>query len=54
MKGLPEERAILFGEYISQTNATVRETAKKFGFSKSTVHTVVIKWNGLYGWWGEN
>ncbi|MBQ4101097.1 MAG: sporulation transcriptional regulator SpoIIID [Oscillospiraceae bacterium] len=41
MKGLPEERAILFGEYISQTNATVRETAKKFGFSKSTVHTVV-------------
>ena len=43
MKGLPEERAILFGEYISQTNATVRETAKKFGLSKSTVHKDVTE-----------
>lgn len=29
--------------YIIETNATVRQAAKKFGVSKSTVHTEVIK-----------
>lgn len=38
MKGNPEERAIMLGEYITQTNATVRSAAKAFGVSKSTVH----------------
>ena len=38
MKGIVEERAITLGEYIVSNNATVRETAKKFSVSKSTVH----------------
>ncbi len=38
MKGLPEERAVECAEYIIQTGATVRETAKVFKISKSTVH----------------
>lgn len=29
--------------YIIETNATVRQAAKKFGVSKSTVHMVVTK-----------
>lgn len=33
-----EERAVEAAEFMIQTNATVRETAKKFGISKSTVH----------------
>ena len=38
MKGLPEERAVLLAQYIIENNATVRQTAKKFNVSKSTVH----------------
>ena len=38
MKGLPEERAIRLGQYIVEEGATVRQAAKKFGVSKSTVH----------------
>lgn len=38
MKGLPEERAILFAHYIIDHNTTVRDTAKEFHISKSTVH----------------
>ena len=38
MKGTVEERAIELGEYIIESRATVRYTAKKFGISKSTVH----------------
>ena len=38
MKDYIEQRAIEVGEYIIKTKATVRETAKKFGISKSTVH----------------
>lgn len=33
-----EERAIEVAHYIIDNNATVRQTAKKFGISKSTVH----------------
>ena len=29
--------------YIIESNATVRQTAKAFGVSKSTVHVVVTK-----------
>jgi len=36
-----EERAINLAQYIIDTGDTVRGTAKKFGISKSTVHTVV-------------
>ena len=38
MKGIVEERAVELGEYISESGATVRSAAKKFGVSKSTVH----------------
>ena len=38
MIGLPEERAVILGEYIRDTGSTVRATAKRFGLSKSTVH----------------
>ncbi len=38
MKGNPEERAVLLGEYIACTGATVRAAANRFGISKSTVH----------------
>lgn len=41
MKGSPEDRAVSFAQYIIETGATVRETAKKYNISKSTVHTVV-------------
>ena len=33
-----EERVIKEAEYIIKTGATVRETAKVFSYSKSTVH----------------
>ena len=37
------ERAIVFGEYITETGATVRKTASVFGISKSTVHKDVAE-----------
>ena len=43
MKDYIEERAIEIGEYIISSKATVRQTAKRFGVSKSTVHMVVTK-----------
>ncbi len=38
MKEYIEERAIAIANYIIEHNATVRQTAKMFGISKSTVH----------------
>ena len=38
MIGLPEERAVILGEYIRDTGSTLRKAAKRFGLSKSTVH----------------
>ena len=38
MKDYIEERAITIANYIIDHNATVRQTAKAFGVSKSTVH----------------
>ena len=38
MKGYIEERAIDIAHYIIEENATVRQAAKRFGVSKSTVH----------------
>lgn len=46
MKRYIEERAIDIANYIIENNATVRQAAKAFGVSKSTVHMVVMKWNG--------
>ena len=38
MKDYIEERAIEIANYIVEEKATVRQTAKKIGVSKSTVH----------------
>ena len=38
MKTYIEERAVEIANYIVENGATVRQTAKKFGVSKSTVH----------------
>ncbi|MCI5880722.1 MAG: sporulation transcriptional regulator SpoIIID [Clostridium sp.] len=38
MKDYIEERAMGIAMYIIENNATVRQTAKAFGVSKSTVH----------------
>ncbi|MBQ3044725.1 MAG: sporulation transcriptional regulator SpoIIID [Clostridia bacterium] len=38
MKGIVEQRAVELAEYIVENKATVRDAAKKFGISKSTVH----------------
>ena len=36
--GVTEERAIVLGEYILKNKSTVRQAAKNFNVSKSTVH----------------
>ena len=41
MKKDRTERACLYGRYMVQNGATVRETAHFFGTSKSTVHKLV-------------
>jgi len=43
LKDYIEERAVEIGNYIIKTKATVRQTAKKFGISKSTVHKDVTE-----------
>lgn len=48
MKGISiEERAVNLAHYIIDHKDTVRGAAKKFGISKSTVHTDVTLKNGL-------
>ena len=41
-----EERAVCLAQYIIDSKDTVRGAAKKFGISKSTVHTEVTLKNG--------
>ena len=43
MKDYIEERAVEIANYIIEENATVRQTAKRFGISKSTVHKDVTE-----------
>ena len=43
MKEYIEERAINIANYIIENNVTVRQTAKEFGISKSTVHKDVTE-----------
>ena len=38
-----QERAKLLGSYIAETKATVRQTARAFAVSKSTVHADVTR-----------
>ena len=49
MKGIVEERAVELGEYTLENRTTVRGAAKKFGISKSTVHTAVTYRNASSG-----
>ena len=42
-----EERSVELAHYIIESKDTVRGAAKKFGVSKSTVHTEVTLKNGL-------
>ncbi|MBE5852231.1 MAG: hypothetical protein E7299_04665 [Lachnospiraceae bacterium] len=48
------DRVIAVAKYIVEHGATVRQTAKEFGISKSTVHMEVTMRNGgkvrLFGW----
>ena len=41
MKEYLKERVLLEARYIFDTHHTIRQTAKKFGYSKSTVHNDV-------------
>jgi putative DeoR family transcriptional regulator (stage III sporulation protein D) len=43
LKSHIEERAVMIAKYILEKNTTVRETAKAFGVSKSTVHKDVTE-----------
>lgn len=43
MRDYIEERAEEIGQYIVESGATVRQTAKKFGVSKSTIHKDVTE-----------
>ena len=43
MKDYIEERAIDVGTYIVEHKATVRQTSREFGVSKSTVHKDVTE-----------
>ena len=43
MKDYIQERAVEIGNYIIDAKATVRQTAKRFGISKSTVHKDVTE-----------
>ncbi len=45
--GTKQERCVDLGKYIIDNNATVREAAKVFGISKSTVHMGVCYYQGL-------
>lgn len=37
-----DERAVALGQYIVDNNATVRQAARVFGISKSTVHKELV------------
>ena len=50
MRDYSEERAVEIADYIIENSATVRQTAKQFRISKSTVHKVVTYKNDLCGW----
>ena len=47
MRDYIEERAVEIADYIIENNATVRQTAKQFRISKSTVQIEVTKQNDV-------
>ena len=59
MKGDPEQRALLLGEYIVEHGATVRAAARAFGCSKSTdiiylTQTIFQKKSIIIGYLSKN
>lgn len=49
MRDYIEERAVEIANYIIENKATVRQAARRFGISKSTVHTDVTRQNDFGG-----
>ncbi len=49
MREYIKERILEEARYIVEHEATVRQTAKAFMSSKSTIHTVVTKQNAIFG-----
>lgn len=49
MKDYIEERALEIAHYIIENKATVRQTAKQFGVSKSTIRVEATIQNVLCG-----
>ncbi len=47
-----EECPVILGVFIVKHEATVRQTARQFGISKSTVYTDVTNWNCLSPFYG--
>lgn len=43
MNNYIKERVLLIGRYVKETKQTVREAAKEFGISKSSVHLDLSK-----------
>ena len=43
MQNYIRDRVLELSQYIIESGATVRQTAERFGVSKSTVHTDMIK-----------
>jgi len=43
MKDYIEERAVEFANYIIENKTTIRDTAKRFSISKSTVHKDIVE-----------
>ena len=55
MKENLEQRSEMLALYLIENHATVRAAAKKFGISKSTVHTVIrigVGFIGCLRMWG--
>lgn len=48
MKGIVEDRAVALGKYIIDNNTTVRDAAKAYRISKSTVHKDVTQRLGKF------
>ena len=43
LKFTKKDRALVLGAYIAENSATVRDAARKYGISKSTVHKDVTE-----------
>lgn len=48
MKDYIRKRVLDISNHILESRHTVRQAATVFGVSKSTVHIVIVKWNGFW------